>query len=152
MFRIASGKQETKDKSFSASITLAAESTPSKSNCPRWSYGINSTFLPLGTNGATASVSIDSPTYPTLTSAHFGVYIELRDLSEGTNFPNDWMTQGKYLCGNWGSILSAGIQTSGTCFSDIAVSFKATTNPESAGVPDSIERAVITGSITGVQP
>lgn len=148
MFRIASGKQQVKEKSFSASITLAAESAPSKSNCPRWIYGINS---PLGTNGATGSVTIDSPTFPTLTSAHFGIYIELQDFSEGTDFPKDWMTAGTYLCGNWGSILSAGIQTSGTCFSDIAVSFKATTNPESAGVPDSEERAVINGSITGVQ-
>jgi hypothetical protein len=139
--------REYKDKSFSCSVTLSAISTPSRSNCPGWTYGTGSANLPLGSNGAVGYVLIDYPTFPSTTSAHFGVRIVVSDLSEFSVY-QDWRTSGAYILGSQLPIMSSGIQTSGTCFSDIAVSFTASPN----GVPnDTATFAIANGSITGVQ-
>jgi hypothetical protein len=131
--------KEWKEKSFSCSVTLAAVSTPSRSNCPAWTYGTGSAPLPLGSGGAKGYVLIDYPTFASGTSAQFGVRIVLEDKSEFTVY-QDWRTSGAYIVGSQEAINSTGIQTSGTCFSDIAGSFTA-----------SIDLLQVTGSITGVQ-
>jgi hypothetical protein len=139
--------REFRDKSFSASVTLSVVSTPSRSNCPAWMYGSGSARLPLGSGGATGYVLIDYPTFSSTTSAQFGVRVEIGDLSEFSSYP-DWRTSGFYILGSQLPITSTGIQTSGTCFSDIAGSFTASPN----GVPnDTATFALVNGSITGVQ-
>jgi hypothetical protein len=138
---------EFRDKSFSASVTLSVVSAPSRSNCPAWIYGSGSARLPLGSGGATGYVLIDYPTFPSTTSAQFGVRVEIGDFSEFSVY-QDWRTSGFYILGSQVPIMSNGIKTSGTCFSDIAVSFTASPN----GVPDDpATYALINGSITGVQ-
>jgi len=139
--------REYRDKSFSCSITLSAISTPSRSNCPGWTYGTGSARLPLGNGGATGYVLIDYPTFPSTTSAQFGVRVEIGDLSEFSSY-SDWRTSGFYILGSQLPITSTGVQKSGTCFSDIAGSFTASPN----GVPnDTATFAVVNGSIAGLQ-
>jgi hypothetical protein len=140
--------KEFKDKSFSCNVTLSVLSTPSKSNCPAWMYGTGSAYLPLGTGGADGFVLIDYPTFPSVTSAQFGVRIDLRDLSEGTAY-TDWKTSGEYIAGSQEAIASVGIQTSGTCFSDILMSFTAFTDLLVNGAE--VRVLQLSGSITGVQ-
>ena len=151
---VQDGVQETgkefRDKSFSCSITLSTISTASRENCPGWMYGTNVTLLPFGSGGAEGYVLIESPTYSSPTLAQFDVYIWMRDFSEGTSY-GDWKTESWYIALSQEPIMSAGIQTSGTCFSDIATSFTAFTDRYFSFLGSDVRVNTISGSIAGVQ-
>jgi hypothetical protein len=140
--------REFKEKALSASVTLSVDSTPSRSNCPLWRYGSGDAILPIGTGGAEGYIYIYAPTFSSATSANFSVRVVLQDFSEGTGY-QDWKTSGAYIATNQEPITSAGIQTSGTCFSDILKSFTGFTDIYFH--PVDVRVLTLNGSITGVQ-
>jgi len=146
--------REWKDKSLSCNVTLSVTSTPTRYNCPSWTYGTASSFLSLGNGGATGCVIINSPNFVSPTSAQFGVGILLQDLSEYASY-SDWRTSGAYSAGTQAgdqqSIFSTGVQTSGTCFSDITVSFTASADVWDGKNLVEVRALSLVGSITGVQ-
>jgi hypothetical protein len=78
----------------------------------------------------------------------------LQDLSEYASY-SDWRTSGAYSAGTQAgdqqSIFSTGVQTSGTCFSDITVSFTASADVWDGKNLVEVRALSLVGSITGVQ-
>jgi len=78
------GTFNKKIKTFSATLTLTVRSTPSRANCPVWSYGVRDT-TPIGGNGMTGE--IDVVAYEkSATEGYISFEMLTRDVSESSGF------------------------------------------------------------------
>ena len=80
------GTFNKKIKTFSATLTLSVISTPSKTNCPLWRYGVpDGNTTPIGGGGMTGEISV-SAYEKSLTEGYITFDMLTRDVSESSGF------------------------------------------------------------------